>query len=465
MKEISNGTLKEDEAFEAVLDFLRSVIELPCCPSLAGGASQAKATACTCLHELRPAEGDGDGDTEILRMVASHVCYFGSLSNNERRLLEIEYCDTADFLQHLQMDTDLAQRRPFHLKVRSTVPYEAGMDPDALAAFKSRQAKVRGPFVCPNAFMLCYGLGRVRFGGSRQHAALNTFPVHGLKGKKGKASNRKSLDVQGAEENLADFFSELLKEAEVPATRMVRTLAGMELREEEEDRVDLPHHYTKRSLYKRWAFESGHKVVTDAKGRNTTTDREDDYWPADKKPLPIVSWKSFLNYWDEHHKNLRIRSKCEDTCGECQIVAQRFKYKSFNQFVREHSIAPNTHAADLFDSIRKSGIDFVSTAEDCSGRDNGDYDNDDKADAADIKMLEAALLHVKAAKKQRELHDSIQVRSRQSMVDIQIRIGRSFSYRLIRELGNFNRFLRLSFTADYCQNLGLPFLGTFVSSV
>jgi len=99
VKEIQGGRLEGSEAFEEVLQFCRRIAAEDCCPSLAGGKSYGKDSRCTCLHQLRyvappppvaPAASDDSSDEELetdsnlMRMVASHVTYFGSLSDTER---------------------------------------------------------------------------------------------------------------------------------------------------------------------------------------------------------------------------------------------------------------------------------------------------------------------------------------------------------------------------------------------
>jgi hypothetical protein len=55
---------------------------------------------------------------------------------------------------------------------------------------------------------------------------VNTFPVHGLKGKTGNKNAKKMARVDS---DFGDFFKELLDEAEVLATHLVRELTGIGL--------------------------------------------------------------------------------------------------------------------------------------------------------------------------------------------------------------------------------------------
>ena len=156
----------------------------------------------------------------------------------------------------------------------------------------------------------------------------------------------------------------------------------------------------------------------------------------------------FRNYWKKNFPLLRIRAKAEDTCGECHIVANRWKYSSFRDFVEKAAIPTNTDAADLLAIIRASGIDF-------EGDEGGDGN-----DAGDVSLLEEALKHVQSAKKQRELHNSAHQAATASFDVFRQHAQRHFLFKHVKELGQFNQYLHLAFTGDYCQNLGLPYLGS-----
>ena len=73
---------------------------------------------------------------------------------------------------------------------------------------------------------------------------------------------------------------------------------------------ELPHHYSKRSLYKRWCWERGWVIQNDARSNETKEERspvDDEFWTEDKVPEPTLSWPSFRNYWKKHFPHLRIR--------------------------------------------------------------------------------------------------------------------------------------------------------------
>lgn len=262
VKRISNGQLSHDAGgFTEVLSFCRQATQQESCPSLSHRGKRQK-TNCTCLHALRPTDGE---DPLVLLMMASFICYFGSLDNDNRRLLEIEWIKGA-----IRAQRSGTSGKYYHVNIMSR---ERFLSTPLSDAEKNAQKEVHEPLVCVNAFRLLLGLGADRFGSSRKHAVENTIAIHGLKGKTGADSNKTTGDIVEAEASVRSFLEDLKGEATAPATRVTRQLAGDTLRHEEEGLVELPHHYSKRSLYHRWAFERGWKITKDAVGREKKTPR------------------------------------------------------------------------------------------------------------------------------------------------------------------------------------------------
>jgi len=384
-----------------VLDFLNRAAARPCCVIQVEGTTKFHPTTCTCLHALRPAEGE-QGPSEKLRMVAAAVCNFALLDNKVRRRLEIRHAEEASsYVEHFNGNDG----KPYYISLATTAPYEdLAPDSDELAALKLRQQRIRAPFVCLNAYQVIHGIGWHRFKEARKHAQEHTFPVHGLTGKKGDASNRKSLEVQAAEQSLAVFLGELQEEGEVPATRMTRALAGIEMRKEEEGLIELPHYYSIRSLYGRWCKENGWNTTFDSRSRETKEVRTDALWLAEvaagTEVGPTLSYITFRKFWKEHFPLMKIRAKAEDTCGECLLYAQRFKYRSFKQLQYCTEINAHSEAKEVLKAIVDSKIEFEHTA---------GTETDESIERADTKLLEGALEHVRAHHKQRAYHNLLQV--------------------------------------------------------
>ena len=95
------------------------------------------------------------------------------------------------------------------------------------------------------------------------------------------------------------FLEGLKDEAETHATREVRVLNRVELRDTNIDLIELPSSFTSRSLYSRFCWERGYAIKADAKGKlpklSEYPHREHDVdsWPPGSSPLPIPSWLWF----------------------------------------------------------------------------------------------------------------------------------------------------------------------------
>jgi hypothetical protein len=422
VSKIKNGSMTESEVFPDALEWCRRASLLEHCPILTG-CSKYRNTAsnCNCLHALRP-KVDGE-ESPALYMVARWACYVASLDNGTRTSLEIEWIKHANFWsnEHTAM---LDKRRGYLLQVMAIDPSfveglpvldEAGIQP------------FRG---CKWALMLVLGIGESRWAKSTKHSRSNTFPVHGLKGKLGNKNAKKMARIDS---DLKDFFEELIDEAEVPATRLVRELTGMGLRAGEEEKIELPTHMTKRGLYKQFCWQRGWNLVSDAKGNYTKTPRPYDTEFLDgSERQEVNAWSTFENYWKIKYPNLKIRASSEDICSECHIVAIRYKYRTFRELTRDGSISFSPDNAELLKAIRAN-----STAD--------EEDEDDDADADDVALLKVALEHVVAAKAQRELH----------------RRKNSESASAHATLPPLPRRQQVhSYTGDYCQNAGMPHMGS-----
>jgi hypothetical protein len=54
------------------------------------------------------------------------------------------------------------------------------------------------------------------------------------------------------------------------------------------------------------------------------------FWQADMESFEFCAWWSFSNIWKKNCFNIRIRSPCNDTCGECTIFQNSFHNRSSN---------------------------------------------------------------------------------------------------------------------------------------
>ena len=482
---IQSGKLKAQEGFEAMLNFLRKMIDEPYCRYQSKGHQHSKESNCTCLHKLRPTGPDDEVAEHRLRMISAHAVYFASLNAEMRTMLAMEWYSFA----HVWSNQGKPLDYQYHLSVRSSEMFETRQDDDFWSNFHDLQEAIMSPRCCQNAMRLLYSYGSSRWSKVTTSFAERHVRPHGLKGKK---SNRRNGVILEAEERLNTFFSDMQEDfAEVPATRMVRCLTGASLRKEEEGLVELPSYFTKRSLYKRFMYDSGYTIKISDKGNVKASVRTDDEWQSkNRPPLPILSWGTFTSYWQEHYPKMKIRVQSEDVCGECTIVQMRFKYNSFRLFAKSNSILPNTTELELFDILKNSLCQPCQEAEDAGG-DGGAVDgggsgqrgrdgvveggeaedqvqvdsfvDDDPEQATnnkkDIELLSIALEHVKATDKQRKKHQLAKEDSLTAKLHWQVLTGEALRLPLQPRIQKLRYLLKFAFTGDYCQNMAIPYLG------
>lgn len=129
-----------------------------------------------------------------------------------------------------------------------------------------------------------YGLGDSRWKTSKKHAKAGTFPKHGLKGKMGKDSNRRSCQILQAEASLDAFLTKIAQRtSDVPVTN--------------DEVVELPSNCSKRGLFKQWCQENG--------------------YPECK---PTCSWGHFCSYWNKKFPNLKVGTEVSRSGGAGEQV-------------------------------------------------------------------------------------------------------------------------------------------------
>ena len=176
------------------------------------------------------------------------------------------------------------------------------------------------PFqVCKNTLMRIHNYSYFKFNKLQEQIESPSLIPHGLCNR---VSNRmihnqerfKNIDV-----SLKIFFEGLKDEAETHATRVVREVSGVTLRDEEVDTVELPSSFSKRQVYSRYCFQRGWVVRADAKGclpklkdyqRRPFNDLD---WPVGSEAKPVPSRIYFDQYWKSHFPLMKIRNPSADT--------------------------------------------------------------------------------------------------------------------------------------------------------
>jgi hypothetical protein len=127
------------------------------------------------------------------------------------------------------------------------------------------------------------------------------------------------------------------------ATCLIRLLTKQELRDKEKDAVYLTSNLTKRNLYEQYCYGRGWAPKAKNKGRYPKLQdfpkwkKDDVLWKDDMDTEKIVSWWSLRHIWREDLPNIRIRAPYNDTCGECTILCNAFRYRERRQQTSEDS--------------------------------------------------------------------------------------------------------------------------------
>ena len=161
----------------------------------------------------------------------------------------------------------------------------------------------------------------------------NKAPVHGLSGKE---SSKRHAQVY---KRILDWFFEgIIKLATPRATRIVKSVVAgavdtseepttiIELRDKDQDLLELPSSMTKRGVYARFLKDQvGIVQVLDAQGRVAGVRGDEE---SDNVPEHYPSWRTFCRHWEKYHPNLVVAKPREDICEDCWRYANAFRFKS-----------------------------------------------------------------------------------------------------------------------------------------
>ena len=172
---------------------------------------------------------------------------------------------------------------------------------------------------CLHTLLMCYNISYKRFKSIKKNLKEEMVQtnVHGLTGQK---SNHQTKEYKL--ESMRIFFSASEKEAEPHATKVVRTKTGIALRDND-DSVDLPSCYSKRSLYCKLMHLWGWVCRADGWGNfGKLQDYEgrsfDEFWVAGElEIISPITYSTFFSFWAINYPKLKIRSPSYDTCSLC----------------------------------------------------------------------------------------------------------------------------------------------------
>jgi hypothetical protein len=303
-------------------------------------------------------------------------------------------------------------------------------------------------YVCMNSFLNLMALGKKRFRKLNETRLVPGANVHKNTGN----CNASMLDE--TMKAVISFIKQKGKDdGEVYATRIIRSLTKQELRDEEKGGVDLPSSTTKRELYEKFCFDRGWAIKSDNNGRyprlNDYTNRmaDDMFWPADAETSEVCSWFSFRKLWKEHCGNIRIRRPCNDTCGECTIYRNAFRYKETRKKTRDEDEDEDSDDDDSASDDNAEEEEAAAEAVSHFFKDDGIIDDIAKSflteDCLDQeRILEAAGHHVLQAKGMRYY---IQKATEAAV--------------LCRSLEVVHKDREYVIVCDYAQNMPLPHYG------
>jgi hypothetical protein len=245
-------------------------------------------TKCRCMNALTRFQ-----ESEAVNCV-EYLYGFGLLTKSEQQTLVMEWMKYADFITKAYRRGDILKKTCYLLP---GTPY----------------------LICKDAMCRLLGLGKDAWRTIRKLVKDNATPSHGLIGRLGNKFNK------GMDDMLKDYFAEVVKLAQPRATLVIRHLVRnqvqTELREDDDDIVELPAHMSKRSLYDRMLAELGWKYIYD--GRSRIIERQ-EIEGMEQQQSP--SWSTFLSYWSKHHPKLFVAGAREDVCNQCYIFANRHRY-------------------------------------------------------------------------------------------------------------------------------------------
>ena len=244
--------------------------------------------ACTCLHDAKLT-------AEQIDDAAQFLMQFALLSKDQQRTLIVQWVTFSVAQKKQRFGQNLAhQTRTYVL-------------PGTSAA------------ICRNTVQQLVGYGARAWKSCVQLAASGVQDAagsHGLTGKPGNRTNQELVDL------MHGFFKDMEGLAGPRATRLVRDISGAtELRDTNEEILELPSHMTKLGLYRRLVAQCGYELQFDGKhrikARTAIAGMETCNYPSES---------SFMNYWAAEFSHLVPQRARKDVCGDCYTFSNRHKF-------------------------------------------------------------------------------------------------------------------------------------------
>ena len=284
----------------------------------------------------------------------------------------------------------------------------------------------------------------------------NGMPIvpHQGVGKVGRESNRTDKVMFDA---LDEYFKKLKMECQPFSTEVVREAASLTVRGDVET-LSLPPYYSKRRVYGQYLWENGWKLTLSSRKKGSyvplseteVRENNDSDWPIGSQPKAIVSWRAFIQFWNAHYPQIRIRAKGADTCSECMLYVNsisnlRLKQSTKHQMRQYWTKTGPLHLDKLAEQNQYAILKVQDQIQDQGSDLHKEILLEDKNLIEDAKdecinedslneILDTAKDHIKKAKFQREVYN------------------RYTEYSKVHEK-------TLTLTMDMSQNVEVPHLG------
>ena len=280
-------------------------------------------------------------------------------------------------------------------------------------------------FFCRNGIQKLFCLGYRKWKSLTEQVKLPKLKKHANIGNKNASFQYES--------EVLNFLMEVAHEdGESQATRFVREMTGIGIRNEEKFGVTLPPYHTKRKLYQKYCWENGWHVKSANNGeypklRDFPKRPNDDemgplaLWPSGNMCYPVCSFFTFRRLWKNNFPLLKIRPPSEDICLQCHVFKNQFKYTFKKRY--------DSNSTDDDESL-DNGLSPTNNVGVCN-------------DLEEDIILQAAI-HVKHARTQRRLaNDKVKIAT--------------FTNDKANKVPHQDKVQTI--IMDYCQNLNLPHLG------
>jgi hypothetical protein len=262
--------------------------------------------------------------------------------------------------------------------------------------------------ICKNALCRIIGYGSGAWLSIVNLAKKNLPPSHGLGGLK---SNHTKDEMKLAMTNYLEKIQKLAApRATLVARNIVRDEVQIELRDDDEELLELPSNMSKRSIYNNLVAECGWKFTYDSRSRI-----------IERTPIEGVeqtdapSWSGFRQHWKTNFAKLVVAGARQDVCNECYVFANKHRY------------AKRTRARVEDDDDQHGPQEEDDVNEEAAAKEMEESE----------KLVRGAALHVEMAQQQRELYRQ---KKKEAIATIDKRPAEKV----------------LCYVADYAQNLPIP---------